>query len=58
MSEQINYCTGKGLFGSILIIVFLLVGVPVLSAYTIMGHDAYAKYCNMAIHIPCLGIGK
>lgn len=58
MSEHTNYCTGKGLFVSLLVIVFLLVGVPVLSTYAIVGHDAYANYCNMAIHLPCFGIGN
>jgi hypothetical protein len=31
MSDQQNYCTTKGLFPAFLVIVFIIVGVPLLT---------------------------
>ena len=56
MSEQTNYCTGKGLFLSMTIIIGLMIGAPYVLAYAIMGHEDYARQCKTAIHLPCIGV--
>ena len=56
MSE--NYCTTKGLGWAVLIIVLMFTAVPVLMTLAMVGTEDYAKYCNQAIHLPCLGIGS
>jgi len=56
MSEQTNYCTTKGLGWALLIIVLMLTALPVLMTLAMVGVEDYAKYCNMAIHLPCFGL--
>ncbi|MBT4995445.1 MAG: hypothetical protein HOM88_03135 [Hellea sp.] len=56
MSEQTNYCTTKGLGWALLIIVLMLTALPVLITLAMVGVEDYAKYCNMAIHLPCFGL--
>lgn len=57
-NEQTNYCTMKGLGWAVLIIVLMLTALPVLMTLAMVGTEDYARYCNMAIHLPCFGIGK
>lgn len=45
MSEQTQYCTTKGLLPAFLIIMFFIVGVPVLMVDN-------ARYCKQSI-LPC-----
>lgn len=49
MSE--NYCTTKGLGWAFLIIIFVMVGVPVLWSAI-----AYPDNCKQSILLPCLGL--
>ena len=58
MSEQTNYCTTKGIGWVLLIVVFLLIGVPLLMTFAIMGPEEYGRYCKPAIHMPCFGLGQ
>ena len=51
MSNQ--YCTTKDLGKAISIIVFMMVGVPMLIA---MSYEDYPKYCKMSIILPCIGV--
>lgn len=46
----------KGLGLSISIITLLLVGVPMLGTYAMMGPDEYARQCKMTIVMPCFGM--
>lgn len=46
MSEQQNYCTTKGLLPAFLIIVFIIVGIPLLMVDN-------ARYCKQSIIVPC-----
>ena len=48
----------KGLPLSFAIITFLLVGVPLLSTFAMLGPDDYARQCKMSIITPCFGLGK
>ena len=56
MSEQTNYCTTKGLGWALLIIVLMLTALPVLITLAMVGVEDYAKFCIMAIHLPCFGL--
>jgi hypothetical protein len=58
MSEQTNYCTLKGLGWAMLIITFLLIGVPLLTSIAVMGPEEYAQKCNMSVITPCFGLGN
>ena len=58
MSEQTYYCTTKGLGWAMLIIVLMLTALPVLMTLAMVGVEDYARYCNMAINLPCFGIGN
>lgn len=58
MSEQTNYCTLKGLGWAFLIIIFLMVGVPLLMNLAIVGPEDYARQCKMSVITPCFGLGK
>ena len=57
MSEQTYYCTTKGLGWAILIIVLMLTALPVLMTLAMVGPEDYARFCKLAIHLPCFGIG-
>ena len=48
-----EYCTTKGLHWAFLILVFIMVGVPMLIA---MSYEDYPKYCKMSIILPCVGV--
>ena len=48
-----NYSTTKDLGKAISIIVFIMVGVPMLIA---MSYEDYPKYCKMSIILPCIGV--
>ena len=48
-----NYSTTKDLGKAISIIVFMMVGVPMLIA---MSYEDYPKYCKMSIILPCVGV--
>jgi hypothetical protein len=58
MSDKTYYCTTKGLGWAFLCIVLCFTAVPVLMTLAMVGTEDYAKYCNMAIHLPCFGIGN
>ena len=45
-------CDFNGLFLSFLLIIFLMVGIPILSAAI-----AWPDNCSQSIIIPCLGLG-
>ena len=53
MSEQTNYCTTKGLGWAMLIITFLMVGLPIIGSAI-----AYPDNCKQSILIPCIGLEK
>tara|TARA_B100001057_G_scaffold232865_1_gene233044 strand:+ start:364 stop:537 length:174 start_codon:yes stop_codon:yes gene_type:complete len=55
MSEEHNYCTTKGLGWAFLILVFTIVGLPVIMLMMTVGPEEYAYYCNMNI-LPCFGL--
>ena len=48
-----NSSTTKDLGKAISIIVFMMVGVPMLIA---MSYEDYPKYCKMSIILPCIGV--
>ena len=48
----------KGLPLSFAIIIFMLVGVPLLITFSMLGPDDYARQCKTAITIPCFGISE
>ena len=58
MSDKTYYCTTKGLGWAVLIIVLMLTALPVLMTLAMVGPEDYARYCNLAVHLPCFGIGK
>ena len=45
----------KGLPLSFAIIIFMLVGVPLLSTFAMLGPDDYARQCKMSVIMPCFG---
>ena len=47
----------KGLTLSFFIILMLLTVVPLGITFAMVGPEQYGKYCKMAIHMPCLGMG-
>ena len=51
MSE--NYSTTRGLGWAVLIIVFCMVGLPILGSAI-----AYPDQCKQSILIPCLGLER
>ncbi len=46
----------KGLGLSMFIISFLLVGVPYIGMYAMLGSEGYARQCKMSIAVPCFGV--
>ena len=48
-----NYSTTKDLGKAVAILVFMMVGVPMLIA---MSYEDYPKYCKMSIILPCVGV--
>tara|TARA_B100000780_G_scaffold188629_1_gene132609 strand:- start:463 stop:648 length:186 start_codon:yes stop_codon:yes gene_type:complete len=48
-----NYSTTKDLGKAIGIIVFMILGIPMLM---VMSFDEYPKYCKMSIIVPCIGV--
>jgi hypothetical protein len=48
-----NYSTTKDLGKAAAILVFMMVGVPMLIA---MSYEDYPKYCKMSIILPCVGV--
>ena len=57
MSEEHNYCNTKGLGWAVLILVFMILGLPVIMLMLMVGLEDYAMYCNMNI-LPCFGLSK
>lgn len=55
MSEQTEYCTTKDLGKAFAVIVFMIIGVPILALMTMVGLEDYARYCSLS-WIPCFGI--
>ena len=48
-----NYSTTKDLGKAAAILVFMMVGVPMLIA---MSYEDYPKYCKMSIILPCIEV--
>ena len=48
----------KGLALSFFIILMLLTVVPLGITFAMVGPEQYGKYCKMAVHMPCLGMGE
>ena len=48
-----NYSTTKDLGKAVAILVFMMVGIPMLIA---MSYEDYPKYCKMSIILPCIGV--
>ena len=46
-----NYSTTKDLGKATAIIMFMILGVPMLM---VMSFDEYPKYCKMSIIVPCV----
>ena len=57
MSENTYYCTMKGLLPAFLIIVFIIIGIPILVLMSMVGLEEYARYCNIS-WLPCFGISR
>tara|TARA_B110000444_G_C18669334_1_gene514519 strand:- start:419 stop:592 length:174 start_codon:yes stop_codon:yes gene_type:complete len=57
MSEEHNYCNTKGLGWAVLILVFMILGLPVIMLMLMVGLEDYAMYCNMNI-LPCFGLSE
>ena len=57
MSENAYYCTMKGLLPAFLIIVFIIIGIPILVLMSMVGLEEYARYCNFS-WLPCFGISR
>jgi len=57
MSEEHQYCTTKGLGWAVLILVFIMLGLPVIMLMLTVGLEDYAMYCNMNI-LPCFGLSE
>jgi len=55
MSEEHNYCTTKGLGWAFLVLVFMILGLPVIMLMLTVGLEDYGMYCNMNI-LPCFGL--
>jgi hypothetical protein len=55
MTDDNGYVTFKGLTTTILVCVFMIVGVPVLMTLSILGTDEYAEQCNINL-LPCFGL--
>ena len=49
MSEEHNYCNTKGLGWAVLILVFMILGLPVIMLMLMVGPEEYGTYCNMNI---------
>ena len=47
----------KGLALSFFIILLLLTVVPLGITFAMIGPDDYSRYCKVAIHMPCFGLG-
>tara|TARA_Y100000015_G_C2327078_1_gene59387 strand:- start:350 stop:511 length:162 start_codon:yes stop_codon:yes gene_type:complete len=52
-----NYCDMKGLWIAFLILLFFIVGVPILMLMAMVGLEEYGRYCNLNI-MPCFGLNK
>ena len=48
----------KGLGLAFLIITFFIVVIPWGITYAMVGHDDYARYCNLTPLLPCFGVGE
>jgi|TARA_R100001377_G_scaffold63147_1_gene38827 hypothetical protein len=48
-----NYSTTKDLGKAVSIIMFMILGVPMLM---VMSFEEYPKYCKMSILVPCIGV--
>lgn len=48
-----NYSTTKDLGKAIGIIMFFILGIPMMIA---MSYEDYPKYCRMSIVLPCIGV--
>jgi hypothetical protein len=57
MSEEHQYYTTKGLGWAVLILVFMILGLPVIMLMLMVGLEDYAMYCNMNI-LPCFGLSE
>ena len=57
MSNNTYYCNMKGIGWMLLIVTFLMVGVPMLMTYVMVGHEDYGSYCKMTPALPCFGVG-
>tara|TARA_R100000544_G_scaffold26301_1_gene13514 strand:+ start:14324 stop:14497 length:174 start_codon:yes stop_codon:yes gene_type:complete len=57
MSEEHNYCTTKGLGWAFLVLVFMILGLPVIMLMLTVGLEDYGMYCNMNL-LPCFGLSE
>jgi len=57
MSEEHQYCTTKGLGWVFLVLVFIILGLPVIMLMLTVGLEDYGMYCNMNI-LPCFGLNE
>lgn len=55
MTDNNGYVTFKGLTLTFAMIIFMIVGVPVLMTISMIGTDEYAKQCNINL-LPCFGL--
>lgn len=55
MTDDNGNVTFRGLTLSFAIIVFLIVGAPVLMTMSMLGTDEYARQCNLNL-LPCFGL--
>ena len=55
MTDDNGYVTFKGLTTTILVVAFMIVGVPVLMTMSMIGTDEYAEQCKINL-LPCFGL--
>ena len=55
MTDDNGYVTFKGLTTTILVVAFMIVGVPVLMTMAMIGPDEYAEQCKINL-LPCFGL--
>ena len=46
----------KGLTVAMMTVTFMLVGVPLLLSFVMLGKNEYAEQCNLNYIMPCFGL--
>lgn len=54
-NHQQEYCTTKDLGKAFAVLVFMIIGVPIIMLMLMVGPEEYAKQCNLS-PLPCFGL--